>query len=79
MEKEIQELEKKSKDYQGESQPLQRHLQLFPWKLEPGNEEQQQKNGQSQVRYKELEDKVTNSKTELKELLAEIIQQHRGE
>ncbi|XP_067021485.1 interaptin-like isoform X1 [Acropora muricata] len=76
-EKEIQELIKKSKDYQGESQLQQEDLQLFPRKLEPENKGQQQKNGQSQRKYKEPEDKVTNRSSELKELLAEIIQQHR--
>ena len=74
LEKEIQELKRKSKDYQGESQP-----QSFPRKLEKENKGQQQENGQSQRKYKELEDKVTNRTSELKEILAEIIQQHTGE
>ena len=78
LKKEIKELKKKRKDYQGESQPLQKNLQFFSWKLEPANEEQQQKMGQPQGKYKELEDKVTNRTPELKELPAEIMQ-HRGE
>ena len=79
LEKEIQELKEKRKEYQGESQSQQEDLQLFPWKLEPENKGQQQNNGQSHWKYKEPEDKVTNRTSELKELLAEIIQQHRGE
>ena len=79
--KEIQELKEKSRDNQGERQPLQKILQLFSWKqLEPANEEQSQQTGQPQGKYKELEDKVVFFGTsEFKELLAEIIQQHRGE
>ena len=79
MEKEIQELKEKSKDNQGERQPLQKKLQLVSWELEPANEEQPQQMGQPRGMYKELEDKVTNGTSELKELLAEVIQQHRGE
>ena len=77
LEKEIQELKMESKHYQGESQPQQEDWQLFPRKLE--NKGQQQQNGQSQRKYKKLEDKVTNRTSELKEILADIIQQHRGE
>ena len=78
-EKEIQELIKEIKDYQGESQPQWEDLHMFPRKLELENKGQQEKNGQFQWKYKEPEDKVTNTTSELKELLAEIIQQHRGE
>ncbi|XP_074622553.1 uncharacterized protein LOC141880868 isoform X2 [Acropora palmata] len=77
LENEIQELKKKSKDYQGESQPQQEDLHMFPRKLELENKGQQEKNGQFQWKYKEPEDKVTNRTSELKELLAEIIQQDR--
>ena len=77
LENEIQELKTKRKDYQ--SQPQQEDLHMFPRKLELENKGQQEKNGQFQWKYKELEDKVTNRTSELKELLAEIIQQHRGE
>ena len=79
LENEIQELKKKSKDYQGESQPQQEDLHMFPQKLELENKGQQEKNGQFQWKSKEPEDKVTNRTSELKELLVEIIQQHRGE
>ena len=79
MQKEIQELKKKSEDYQGQNQALHKNLQSPLWKLEPANEKQQQKLRQPQRKNKELEDKVTNGTSELKELLAEIIHQHRGE
>ena len=79
LENQIQELKTKRKDYQGESQPQQEDLHMFPRKLELENKGQQEKNGQFQWKSKEPEDKVTNRTSELKELLAEIIQQHRGE
>ena len=79
MEKEIQELNKKSKDNQGERQPLQK--MPFSWQLEPASEEQPQQMGQPQGNYKDLKDTVTNGESELKEPwpLAEKNQQHRGE
>ncbi|XP_044179726.1 E3 ubiquitin-protein ligase Ufd4-like [Acropora millepora] len=77
LENEIQELKTKRKDYQ--SQPQQEDLHMFTQKLELENEGQQEKNGQFQWKYKEPEDKVTNRTSELKELLAEIIQQHRAD
>jgi len=76
LEKQIQELKKKSKDNQGERQPLPK---MFSFQLEPAKEEQPQQIGQPQGKYKDLEDTVTNGKSELKELLAEKNQQHRGE
>ena len=79
LENQIQELETERKDYQGESQPQQEDLHMFPQKLELENRVQQEKNGQFQWKYKEPEDKFINRTSELKELLAEIIQQHRGE
>ena len=64
LEKEIQELKKKSEDDQRENQALQK--------------EQQEKIRQFQRKNEELEGKVTNRTSELKELLDEIIQQQRG-
>ena len=61
LEKEIQELNKKSKDNQGERQPLQK--MPFSWQLEPASEEQPQQMGQPQGNYKDLKDTVTNGES----------------
>ena len=82
MEKEIQELEKKSKDNKRENQTLQKNMegvQLLPENVEAAEKEQQEKIGQLQRKNEELEDKVTNRTSELKELLTQIIQQYVGE
>ena len=89
LENEIQELKKKSEDYQRKNQALlknlesvkekHRNLELLSENLEAADKEQQEKMRQLQTKNEELEFKVTNSKSELKELLAESIQQLRGE